>query len=349
MFTIRRKHAIVGAKVSIVEADTGERRETVTNERGEFNAPYLRRGLYTISVAAAGFKGQTFSGVTLAVDQTVRLPITLQPGVVEQSVEVTAAAPLLDSATSSLGQVIDNKKVVDLPLNGRNPFALGLLSGFSAPVKGVSSNLPFVAGGGRWQNNDVLLDGIDNNTMATSGGVGVTGINYTPSVDAVAEFKVKTNNYSAEFGRSVRNDRERDHEVRNQPVAQRDLGVRAQRAVRRQQFLLQCLGNSAPAVQAKPVWLHAGRPCRRPEAVQRPQQDILLRGLRRPAPRHQRLLEPEGHSARSVPHRRFLQLQAAHLRPAGARGRRERRRHQHAISEQPDSRRVAEPGRGRTR
>jgi hypothetical protein len=194
--------AIVGAKVTMVEAETGERRETVTNERGEFNAPYLRRGQYNITVTSTGFKSQSFSGIPLAVDQTVRFPITLEPGTLEQSVEVTAAAPLLDSATSSLGQVIDNKKVVDLPLNGRNPFALGLLSGFSAPVKGVSSNLPFVAGGGRWQNNDVLLDGIDNNTMATAGGVGVTGINYTPSVDAVAEFKVKTNNYSAEFGRS---------------------------------------------------------------------------------------------------------------------------------------------------
>ena len=129
--------------------------------------------------------------------------MVLQPGAVEQSIEVTAAAPLLDSATSSLGQVIDNKKIVDLPLNGRNAFALGLLSGFSTPVRGVASNLPFVAGGGRWQNNDVLLDGIDNNTMATGGGIGVSGINYIPSVDAVAEFKVKTNNYSAEFGRSA--------------------------------------------------------------------------------------------------------------------------------------------------
>jgi Carboxypeptidase regulatory-like domain/TonB dependent receptor-like, beta-barrel len=194
--------AILGAKISIVESETGEHRDTVTNDRGEFNAPYLRRGLYSVTVTVPGFKTQSFSGITLAVDQAVRLPITMQPGVVEQSVEVTAAAPLLDSVTSSLGQVIDNKKVVDLPLNGRNPFALGLLSGFSAPVKGVASNLPFVAGGGRWQNNDVLLDGIDNNTMATAGGIGVTGINYTPSVDAVAEFKVKTNNYSAEFGRS---------------------------------------------------------------------------------------------------------------------------------------------------
>lgn len=195
--------AIVGAKVLIVLQETGERRETITNDRGEFNAPYLRRGIYSVSVTSSGFKTQTYNDITLAVDQNVRLPITLQPGVVEQSIEVTGAAPLIDSATSSLGQVIDTKKIVDLPLNGRNAFALGLLSGFTTPVRGVASNLPFVGGGGRWQNNDVLLDGIDNNTMATGGGIGVSGINYTPSVDAVAEFKVKTNNYSAEFGRSA--------------------------------------------------------------------------------------------------------------------------------------------------
>ncbi len=194
---------IIGAKVVIVQTETAERRETVTNDRGEFNAPYLRRGAYSVTVSMPGFKGQTLTDITLAVDQTVKLAVTLQPGVVEQSVEVTGAAPLLDTATSSLGQVIDNKKIVDLPLNGRNPFALGLLTGFSVPVKGVASNLPFVAGGGRWQNNDVLLDGIDNNTMSTGGGIGVSGINYIPSVDAVAEFKVKTNNYSAEFGRSA--------------------------------------------------------------------------------------------------------------------------------------------------
>lgn len=194
---------IIGAKVNITQLATSEHRETMTNERGEFTAPYLRRGEYSVTVTANGFKGQTLTGIVLAVDQTVKLPVVLHPGMVEQSIEVTDAAPLVDASTSSLGQVIDNKKIVDLPLNGRNPFALGLLSGFSAPVKGVTSNLPFVAGGGRWQNNDVLLDGIDNNTMATSGGIGISGINYIPSVDAVAEFKVKTNNYSAEFGRSA--------------------------------------------------------------------------------------------------------------------------------------------------
>lgn len=195
--------AIVGAKVTIVQTSTSEQRQTVTNERGEFNAPYLHPGTYAVTVTMDGFKGQTLTGIVLTVDKTVTIPIVLQPGIVNQSVEVTAAAPLVDSATSSLGQVIDNKKIIDLPLNGRNPFALGLLSGYAVPVKGVASNLPFIAGGGRWQTNDVLLDGIDNNTMSTNGGIGINGINYTPSVDAVSEFKVKTNNYSAEFGRSA--------------------------------------------------------------------------------------------------------------------------------------------------
>jgi hypothetical protein len=195
--------AIAGAKVKITQIATAVSRETVTDERGQFSAPNLRPGEYSVTVTATGFQSRAFTGIILAVDQTVNLPVVLQPGTVEQSIEITGAAPLLDSSTSSLGQVIDNKKIVDLPLNGRNPFALGLLTGFTAPVKGVASNLPFVGGGGRWQNNDVLLDGIDNNTMATGGGIGVSGINYIPSVDAVAEFKVKTNNYSAEFGRSA--------------------------------------------------------------------------------------------------------------------------------------------------
>src|SRR4051794_6259196 len=99
---------IVNAKVSIVHQATSERRETMTNERGEFNAPFMRRGEYTVTVTMAGFQGQTIRNIELAVDQTLRLPFVLQPGVVEQSIEVTAGAPLVDASTSSLGQVIDN-------------------------------------------------------------------------------------------------------------------------------------------------------------------------------------------------------------------------------------------------
>jgi hypothetical protein len=190
-------------KVTLRHLATGEERELSTNERGEFNAPVLRIGDYSITAGREGFKTEIISPITVRVDQTVNLPIRLTIGSVTESVEVTAATPLVDSTTSSLGQVIENKKIVDLPLNGRNAFALGLLAGNTIPVSGMGTNLPFVAGGGRFSTNDVMLDGIDNNTSVNSNSIGRNGINYTPSVDAVAEFKVKTNNYSAEFGRSA--------------------------------------------------------------------------------------------------------------------------------------------------
>ena len=83
--------------------------------------------------------------------------------------EVTAATPLLDSQSSSLGQVIENKKVLDLPLNGRNVFALGLLAGFTVEVFGMGTNQTFAAGGGRFSGNEILLDGISNNTVMNGG------------------------------------------------------------------------------------------------------------------------------------------------------------------------------------
>jgi hypothetical protein len=154
-------------------------------------------------VSAPGFRTAAIQPVSVRVDQTVNLPVTLAVGAVNESVEVTASTPLLDASTSSVGQVIENKKIIDLPLNGRNPFALGLLAGNTVPMSGMGTNLPFVAGGGRFSTNDVVLDGVDNNTSVNANSIGRNGINYTPSVDAVEEFKVKTNNYSAEFGRSA--------------------------------------------------------------------------------------------------------------------------------------------------
>ena len=194
---------IPSAKVQIVRQATSESRDVLTNDHGEFNVPNLPVGQYSVTVTLAGFKTELFRDITLEVDKVLNLPVILQPGVVTESVQVTGGAPLVDTATSSLGQVIDNKQINDLPLNGRNVWALGLLSGNSVPVKGINSNLPFTGGGGRYQTNDILLDGIDNNTIATGGNIGYNGINYSPSVDAVTEFKVKTNNYSAEFGRSA--------------------------------------------------------------------------------------------------------------------------------------------------
>lgn len=195
--------AVAGAKVGVKHLSTGEAREAISNARGEFNLSFLRAGEYSVSIGAQGFKTAMYSAVTVQVDQTVSLTVLLDLGAVTETVEVSDRPPLLDAATSSLGQVIENRKILDLPLNGRNAFALGLLAGNTIPVSGIGTNLPFVAGGGRYSTNDVMLDGIDNNTSVNSNAIGRNGINYTPSVDAVQEFKVKTNNYSAEFGRSA--------------------------------------------------------------------------------------------------------------------------------------------------
>ena len=137
------------------------------------------------------------------MDQTVDIPIQLDIGTVAESVRGHGRDP-----PAGLRHVVTRsgdreQEDLDLPLNGRNAFALGLLAGNTVPVSGMGTNLPFVAGGGRFSTNDVMLDGIDNNTSVNQNSIGRNGINYTPSVDAVAEFKVKTNNYSAEFGRSA--------------------------------------------------------------------------------------------------------------------------------------------------
>ena len=113
-------------------------------------------------------RGSTTSG-DLRCNSTPDAPVDSStpaaPGAVTESVEITATAPLLDSQTSSLGQVIENRRVVELPLNGRNPFALGLLSGGATPFQGLSTNLPFMAGGGRHSANDILLDGADDTVV----------------------------------------------------------------------------------------------------------------------------------------------------------------------------------------
>jgi hypothetical protein len=191
------------AAVSVTNKGTGLTRSGNSGPRGEFTATFLPAGEYSVSVQAKGFKRAALASFTLQVDQNASVHITLTPGDVVETVQVTESTPLLEADTSSLGQVIENKKILDLPLNGRNPFALGLLAGNTTPVTGMGTNLPFIAGGGRFSSNEVLLDGVDNNTTVTAGAIGRNGIALQPSVDAVQEFKVKTNSFSAEFGHAA--------------------------------------------------------------------------------------------------------------------------------------------------
>jgi len=194
---------VAGAKVHVADIDRGSAFETVTNVSGEFVAPDLRVGRYTVTVEKSGFKKAVSVPVNLDVQQRIAVNVTLQVGGINESVEVTGAAPLLETETSELGQVVDNKRVANLPLNGRNFAQLALLTAGTAPSEPGARDeggYGFSANGARSLQNNFLLDGVDNNSNLPDL-LNETNYVIQPSVEALEEFKVETNAYSAEFGR----------------------------------------------------------------------------------------------------------------------------------------------------
>ena len=165
----------------------------------------LPPGSYSVTVAVAGFKQQTRSGLTLNVAQAATLDFKMEIGAVTQEVTVRAEAPILEQATADRGGLVDAEAVAEYPLNGRNPYMLGML------VPGVDFNgeaawqRPFDNGGiAKWNingsnsNNEFLLDGAPNNAQA-----GDNNVAYVPPVDSVQEFKIHTNAYDAQYGKSA--------------------------------------------------------------------------------------------------------------------------------------------------
>ena len=201
---------VPGAIVTVTNADTGARRETASNQEGDYQFTLLQPGSYSISVQKQGFKQTTQEGVRLEVNQAARLDFAMQVGAVSETVEVTGAAPLLESTTSSVGHVIEATAVADLPLNGRNFVQLAILGpgvvgvGYSASGTIGSGTRPddmrpgteLFSNGNREQSNNFLLDGADNNFRRNG------LITLRPSVEAVREFKIQTNLFAAEQGRN---------------------------------------------------------------------------------------------------------------------------------------------------
>lgn len=165
---------VPGATVTIVSHDTGLTRSTETSTEGGYTFPGLPIGTYELKVAKAGFQPYKQSGIILLVNQTARLDVTLQLGGVAQAVEVVAQAPLLQTETSSQGQVVEQRSLADLPLDGRNPIALvSLVAGatvVNAPaiLEGYRGGSWASVNGGRIFDNAYLFDG-DNygESMAT--------------------------------------------------------------------------------------------------------------------------------------------------------------------------------------
>jgi hypothetical protein len=193
---------IVGARLEVTNLDTGLRREAETNDAGAFSFNLLPVGRYRITANANGFGPSERPEIKLDVDQVARLDFKLKPGAVTESVQVTAAAALLDSETSTVGQVISNKNIVELPLNGRNYLNLASLTAGTAPSVGgrTAAEGGFVAGGQHGYQVNIMVDGLDNNSVASGGPLGFEAQGVKPSIDAVGEFKVVTNNLSAEYG-----------------------------------------------------------------------------------------------------------------------------------------------------
>jgi hypothetical protein len=193
---------IAGAVVTLTNLGTNVTQVTQTDQTGSFRSIPLRTGRYSVTVESAGFKKLVRTGITLQIQDEIRLDLALELGASAEQITVTADAALLQTTEASRGQVIENKKIVDLPLNGRDYLQLALLTaGTNVPPPG-SRFQGFSSGGFRVSHNNYLLDGMDNNSNQQAA-QGRSPQVISPSVDAVQEFKVQTTNYSAEFGRNV--------------------------------------------------------------------------------------------------------------------------------------------------
>jgi hypothetical protein len=194
---------VTGAAVTVEDVDRGIQLTLSTNDQGEYVASPLKIGRYSVTVKKEGFKKAVAGPVQVNIQDRVGVDLRLEPGMATEVVTVTGQRPQLETETSELGQVVDSHRINALPLNGRNYAQLALLGTGVAPAEPgsrVETTFGFSAGGARSLQNNFLLDGIDNN--ANLGDV-LNGSAYViqPSVDAIAEFKVQTNAYSAEFGR----------------------------------------------------------------------------------------------------------------------------------------------------
>src|SRR5881397_208556 len=191
---------VPGAMITIANVGTNESRTVIVNDSGEYAIPQLAPGQYTLTAEYTGFNKVVRSGIVLETNQQARFDIVLKVGGITEEVQVSAAAPLVTTENASLGNVVDQRKIVELPLNGRDYLQLAFMQpNVFATAQG--SNLGFRGGlnvaGNSEIANQYLLDGVDNNDETTNQPL------HRPILDAVREFKILTGTYSAEYGRQA--------------------------------------------------------------------------------------------------------------------------------------------------
>lgn len=194
---------IPNVKVTITNVATGVPYHTTTSSAGDYLAPSLNPGVYSVTAEAPGFKKSVTTGISLAVDQRLRVDVHLSPGEVTTTLQVTAQALTLDTDSAAISQLMSQRQVSQLPLNGRNFMQLLQLNAGTVTVGGEQGTMRQGEGnaisvnGGRPEGNNYTLDGLVNTDQAL----------VTPAVilsqDAIQEFKVESGTYSAEYGFSA--------------------------------------------------------------------------------------------------------------------------------------------------
>jgi TonB-dependent Receptor Plug Domain. len=197
--------AIADARIEAINVETGVATAAVTGNEGSYLIPFLTPGKYSVRVEHPGFKSLQRGPIELRVNDRARLDLPLEVGQISDRVTVTAEAELLEVSSASRGQVVENRKITDLPLNSKNPFTLmNLASG----VQYTGSMLyfrPFDNGaiadfsinGGRSGANEFQIDGVSDNANT-----GRSNLAYVPPVEATQEFKIQTNTYDSQYGRT---------------------------------------------------------------------------------------------------------------------------------------------------
>ena len=200
---------VPGAKVTLTNEGTGLALEITTAGDGAYTFSPIKVGTYTVSVMKPGFQTVSEPHIAVHTNEQVQADLTLAPGQVTQTVEVTSALPVLQTQSSTVGQDVTAQQVNDLPLNGRNYTALAqTAAGVTRMQSGRVSSIGLGGGGGgftanglAWSHNSYILDGIDNNNDTVDFLNGAAYVIVTPP-DAVQEVNVQTSNFNAEYGRA---------------------------------------------------------------------------------------------------------------------------------------------------
>jgi Carboxypeptidase regulatory-like domain len=200
---------ITGATITVTNPETNFTRTATSNDTGNYNFPDLAPGIYTLKAEKSGFRSEIRSAIELQVQQTARIDFGLNVGEVTETVEVAGGAPLLNTENATIGTVIDQQRIVDLPLNGRSFINLISLSpNVTSGQTSTGGRASSVSGGERASVSLSISGQRREYTYFTLDGVSNTDVDWNtyallPSIDALQEFKVQTGVYSAEFGREA--------------------------------------------------------------------------------------------------------------------------------------------------